>query len=234
MFKNTEEFYDLMYSAKDYRHEAQNLARLIHERIGPGRRTLLDVACGTGEHHRFLANEFEITGLDLNAAFIEIARRKNPGATYHVADMTDFSLGRKFDVITSLFSAIGYVQTLERVVATLKCFERHLAPGGVILLEAWMEPQQYRPGATHLKVFERDGVKVVRASVSLMRDGMSYMPMHYLIVEPTGVRHLTEEHVMGIFTVEQNLNAFREAGLVAEKMEQPLFAERGLYVGRRA
>ena len=50
MFTASAEFYDLIYSTfKDYAAEAAQIASVLR-RVNPGCRTVLDVACGTGEH----------------------------------------------------------------------------------------------------------------------------------------------------------------------------------------
>jgi hypothetical protein len=48
---------------------------------------MLDVACGTGEHDRFLCADYRVDGIDLNPEFVRIAKSKNPAGDYHVADM---------------------------------------------------------------------------------------------------------------------------------------------------
>jgi ubiquinone/menaquinone biosynthesis C-methylase UbiE len=53
VFSGSAHLYDLIYSFKDYGEEAQDLVSLIRER-NPKAGSLLDVACGTGEHLRLL------------------------------------------------------------------------------------------------------------------------------------------------------------------------------------
>jgi predicted TPR repeat methyltransferase len=91
MFDASAEYYDLIYSTlKDYALETEQIASLLR-RINPTCRTVLDVACGTGEHARRLAAEgFAVDGLDLSEAFVSIASRKHPGGRFFVADMGDF------------------------------------------------------------------------------------------------------------------------------------------------
>jgi SAM-dependent methyltransferase len=43
----------------------------------PHAKTILDVACGTGEHARLLPSDFEVDSIDLEPKFVEIARAKN-------------------------------------------------------------------------------------------------------------------------------------------------------------
>jgi Methyltransferase domain len=55
--------------------------------------TVLDVACGTGEHARLLAAQgFVVDGLDLDPAFVRIAEQKHPAGQFFAADMRDFHL----------------------------------------------------------------------------------------------------------------------------------------------
>src|SRR5262245_40271295 len=116
MFSQTARYYDTIYLAMhDYRSEADTLTAFIHQyRRSTGHR-LLDVACGTGLHLSYLKHRFQVEGLDLDEQLLTIARQRNPEVSLHHADMVDFALGRTFDVVTCLFSALGYVKTLENL-----------------------------------------------------------------------------------------------------------------------
>src|SRR6476661_6555149 len=133
MFSASAEFYDLLYSTfKDYVGEAGQIASLVR-RLNPHCQSVLDVACGTGEHARLLAAcGFDVDGLDLDPAFVRIAQQKHPSGRFVEADMSDFHIPSRYDAVLCLFSSIGYLKTLDRVVRALLCFREHLAPGGVI------------------------------------------------------------------------------------------------------
>jgi trans-aconitate methyltransferase len=90
-------------------------------------RAVLDVACGTGEHTKFLKQPYAVDGVDLNEDYLRAARLKSPSGNYTSADMTQFTLSRTYDVVTCLFSAIGMVRTFERVERAIVCMARHLA-----------------------------------------------------------------------------------------------------------
>jgi len=119
-------------------------AELVHsliERYSPGATTLLDVACGTGKHLEQLRTWYDVQGLDLDEQLIAIARERLGGVSLHLADMTSFALDRRFDVVTCLFSSIGYVGTVERLNNAVAAMSAHLNSGGVLIVEPWLSPR---------------------------------------------------------------------------------------------
>ncbi len=232
MFTEAAEFYDAIYSFKDYPAEAAQVAALLRS-LHPEARTVLDVACGTGEHARLLAEThgFEVDGLDVNAAFIELARRKHQAGHFVEADMSDFALGRRYDAVVCLFSSIGYLVTLDRVLRALECFQRHLNPGGVIVVEPWFAPGFMTDGYVSRHEAARQGMKVERVSRTEIDDRVSRLHFDYRIEGPDGVHHATEVHELGLFTVDEMRGAFEEAGLRAE-LDPVGLTGRGLWVAR--
>src|SRR5215475_7387150 len=87
---------------------------------------ILPVGCGTGLHLSYLKHRFQVEGLDLDEQLLAIARQRNPEVPLHHADMIDFDLGRTFDIVTCLFSAIGYVKTLANLSRAIQCIAQHL------------------------------------------------------------------------------------------------------------
>jgi SAM-dependent methyltransferase len=240
MFSKSARWYDALYAFKDYSQEADQLIRFLEQErqsrhepgASPAVATLLDVACGTAEHDRYLAGRYQVDGLDINPDFVEIAVQKNPHGQYFVADMTAFSLGRTYDIILCLFSSIGYVKTLENVVNALVCFKAHLNPGGILLVEPWFTPQAWKPYASvHLLTAETAEGKVCRMNVSGQEGLLSIIDFHYLVGTPEGVTHFTERHELGLFTMDEMLGAFLQAGL-AVRYDPEGLTGRGLYIAR--
>lgn len=208
------EIYDLLYAAgKDYAAESADLTALIRSRHATAS-DVLDVACGTGEHLRHLREHFpHVEGLELSAPMRAVAAAKVPGVTVHPGDMRDFDLGRTFDAVLCLFSAIGYVRDEEELRATAARLAAHLRPGGVLVVEPWLFPDQWRDGHISHTIAQREGMTAIRLARS-RRDGRrSIMDMHYLVADRDGIRHFTDVHELTLLTAEEYGAALAGAGL---------------------
>ena len=230
MFTESAELYDEVYGFKDYAAEAGRVHEFITEQGGPAGGTLLDVACGTGKHMQHFRTWYAVEGVDLDENLLEVARRRHADLAFHHGDMRDFDLGRRFDVVTCLFSSIGYGRTEDGLRAAIANMVRHLRPGGALVIEPWLRPEVFRPGYVHLDVHQGETVKLARMSRSTLEDGLSVLNFHSLIGDATGVRTAYERHELGLFTREQITGAMERQGLRVWYDEEGLIG-RGLYVG---
>lgn len=234
MFTESAAFYDLIYSTfKDYVAEVEHITGLLR-RLNPQCQTVLDVACGTGEHARLLAAKgFIVDGVDLDPAFVRIAEQKHPAGKFFTGEMSDFHLSRRYDAVLCLFSSIGYLKTLDRVSRALACFREHLAPGGIIVVEPWRAPGTLDPELVLRHTGEANGVRVSRVSRTEIEGRLSRLLFDYEITDATGTRRASEIHELGLFTTAELLQTFQDAGLQVEHDPKGL-TDRGLYVARIA
>jgi SAM-dependent methyltransferase len=230
MFTHSAQFYDAIYAWKDYQSEALKLRNILQVHGLPDGASLLDVACGTGAHIAHLKPHYHVEGLDLDPALLAIARERNPEVAFHQGDMVDFSLGREFDAVAVLFSAIGYVKTLPRLNLTLANLAAHTRPGGLVIVEPWLTPDIYKLGGVHSLFVDLPELKIARMNLSALEDGLSILEFHYLVGTPQGIDHFTERHELGLFTHDDYLAAFNAAGLQVEYNPEGLMG-RGLYTG---
>lgn len=232
MFSKSANYYDEIYAAvgKDYSAEAEKAHKFIqaHKRSAGNR--LLDIACGTGVHANLLSQHYQVEGLDLDAKMLSVARKKYPAIHFHHGDMVDFKLKRQFDAAICLFSSIGYVKTKARLGKAIRNMARHLAPGGVLLVEPWFSPEQWNVGSSFMTTVSQPDLKIARVSHSRRRGNVSILEFQYLIGTPKGIERASEIHEMGLFTHEEYLSAFHAAGLEVVHDEEGLDG-RGLYVG---
>ena len=229
MFTKSSELYDFIYSTKDYRSESNTLAKILLSHY-PGCSTVLDVGCGTAEHHRFLAEKFRLEGIDLNEEFIGIARSKNPSGKYFVANMSHFDLGNTYDAVVCLFSSIGYVGTVENLISTLSCFKKHLGERGVLIIEPWITPAMWIPDKIHMQTYDSDDLKICRMAHTSTKNQKSVLDFEYLIGKPDGIQKFHEKHELGLFDHDTMVKAFEHSDLDCDFMATGLTG-RGLYIG---
>lgn len=234
MYNRSAAIYDAIYRAmgKDYAAEVGKLETLVRRyKTSKGNR-LLDVACGTGGHIPHLLGRFDVEGLDVSEDMLVQAREKLPNVLLHLGDMVTFDLHDSFDVITCLFSAIGYVQTLERLRQALGTFAKHLQPGGVVFVEPWFGPGVFDTRKIHAMFVDEPELKIARMNVGRIEGRLSFLDFHYLVGTAAGIEHFCETHALGLFTGDEYQQAFRDAGLRVYHDEEGLDG-RGLYIGIR-
>ena len=156
---------------------------------------------------------FQVEGLDLDEQLLAMARQRNPDVRLHHADRANFALGRTFDVVTCLFSTIGYVKTLANLSRAIQCMAQHLLPGGFLLIEPWFTSETWRPGTVHARCIDEPDLKLARINTSFVEGRLSLMDMHYLIGTPEGTEHYVERHELGLFTSDEMTHALTDCGL---------------------
>ena len=218
MYGKVARIYDLLYTGtgiKDYAAEAETLDATIQE-SSPGARRLLDVACGTGAHLEILRRSYEVEGVDLSPEMLEVARDRVPGVPLHLADMRSLALGRTFDAVICLFSAIGYVTEPSEMRSTIHRLAEHVAPGGVLIVDGWVRPEDWTDGFRASPEIASDvAMTVVRLSISRRAGAVTELEMHHLVRDATGIEHFVEEHRLLMVPTSEYLAAFEAAGLAA-------------------
>ncbi|HMB66783.1 MAG TPA: class I SAM-dependent methyltransferase [Candidatus Bathyarchaeia archaeon] len=226
MYDRSAEFYDAIYSFKNYKKETARLHELIQQyKRSPGNE-LLDVACGTGGHIAYLKRNYSVEGLDISPLMLRLARNKHPDVVFYHRDMTNFKLRKKFDVVTCLFSAIGHVKTRRRLDLAVRAMARHLKPGGVLVVESWPTPKQWQIGRLGANFVDEANLKIARFGISKARGRLSVQDLHHLVATPNRIQHFVES------THDEYLDTFRQAKLETVYDPEGLMG-RGLYIGTR-
>ena len=214
--------YDALCAHKDYAAASAEVVELVRG-LNPDAATLLDVGCGTGRHLEHLRRSFDVEGLDRSPQMLELARARCPGVAFHCGDLRDFDLGRRFDVVCSLFGSIGFARTpdgLERAVAALA---RHLTPRGAAIVERWLTPEEFVEGRLTLDTAREPERTVARMYVSRREGLSSVFASEYLVGTPAGVTRFAERLELGLFTADEYRRAFDACGLDVIETSAELF-----------
>jgi SAM-dependent methyltransferase len=109
--------------------QADESARLL-----AGRKTIVDVGCGTGRHSLALAEAgFDVTGIDASAEMVDVARERAPELRFEVADLSVWRPQSPFDgalcrgVLNDITDDEGRQAALNSVYSMLR-------PGGLLVL----------------------------------------------------------------------------------------------------
>ena len=103
---------------------------------GLGVRRILDLGCGTGNSSApFVTAGLHVTGVDLSAQMLAVARTKLPDARFIQADFTTFALNETFELVVSVFDSLNNLLDPQDF---RRCAERvlqHLEPNGLFIFD---------------------------------------------------------------------------------------------------
>jgi SAM-dependent methyltransferase len=124
------EFYDIENGWADDTRYCHQLAR--------GKRSVLDLGCGTGMLAAALAPGCDVFGVDPSAAMLTRAREREGGSvvTWVEADARNVRLGRRFDLIVLTGHTFQVFLTDDDQCAVCETIAAHLAPGGNYIFDS--------------------------------------------------------------------------------------------------
>ena len=230
-FSKSAHIYDNLYEEfRDYNGQSVQINKWIKERK-PNATKLLDVACGTGLHLSYLNSCYEVAGVDISPAMIEIAKSRNPDIPIWTGDMRNFNIERTFDAIICMFSSITYADTAEGLNRTLTNFARHMNRGGVCIIEPFVTPEVWRDGRVGLRTTDSADKKVVMVDRAKRIDRRVQREIIYIVASPDRLDQIHENYTFPLFTREEYENAFRSSGFDVEYIQKGFVEGRGMYIG---
>ncbi len=221
-------YYDLVNQAKDYAAEAQYVASLVRAH-GTDRAALLDIGCGTGRHAELLADGgFRVEGLDRAEGMIATARSRRPDIDFHVGDICDFDLGKKFGIVSSLFHVVSYLTEDDQLRAAFGNIREHLEPGGLFVFDCWHGPAVlHQQPEVRVRRLASENTRIVRiAEPEMMRDKNRVNVNFQIFVEEGGEwSEFTEQHPMRYLFRPELEKLLADAGMTILRSEEWLTGE---------
>ena len=132
--------YDQLMHDVPYGRWIEYLRELLATR-GASPRSVLDLACGTGNVSELLCAEgYAVAGVDIAEHMIAEARRKagerGLPVQYAVQDAALLDLpGQRFDLCVSLFDSLNYVTDLDRLRQAMERVQAHLTRNGLFIFD---------------------------------------------------------------------------------------------------
>ena len=139
-------------------------------RLLAGRRTVVDVGCGTGRHVEYLASRgFEVTGVDSSPAMLDVARTRTDAASFEIGDLFAWRPPSPADAVLCRGVLNDLTQDVDRQHGLESLWEM-LRPGGLLLISV-REIEKTRARYAREPVITRsDGGAFFRAEARFVGD----------------------------------------------------------------
>lgn len=178
------QYYDLLYSDKDYQSEVNYVDSLIKAHTKDAK-TLLDMGCGTGKHAELFYNQgYTVHGIDLSKDMLKIAEQRRTGKeenlTFSHSNITELNLDKTFDVIVSLFHVMSYQNSNQDLIKAFEVAKNHLNNDGIFIFDFWYGPAVLTDlPATRVKRLENAHIKVTRIAEPILHAQHNIVDVNY-------------------------------------------------------
>ena len=189
--------------------------------------SVLELASGSGVMAKILsAKGHAVTASDLSLEMMS-ASRKNYDGEYLILNMTDYHLGKQYDLVLCICDSINYLET-DELDSFFACAAEHLHSGGRLLFD--MHHQE------RLKEFaeeyvEEDYVCGVPYQWTILSDPEeSTLNEHFTFYTAQGM--VQEHHTQNVFpsdVIEEKMKKYFEVQIVEDFIEN----EKILVIGRK-
>lgn len=233
-FNTIAPYYDALYvNDREYAPEAARVKELLAAQGVPPQAELLVLACGTGGHLPYFKDDYHVSGLDLSADMLALARRKFPDIRFHLGNLIDFQLEAKFDAMICLYGSIGFVKTVENLRAAMQCMAAHLRPNGVVLITPWSTVEDFQEILV-VDAIDKPELKIARMEqVRLKEPKIVEVTFHHLLGKGTDVTYHRQAMEIGLFSREEYRSALAAAGLRVVEEYTGTDVRGGAYLGKR-
>lgn len=181
VFGEYSEFYDLLYSDKDYIGETEYINSLL-TKFGLSHPSILEFGSGTGIHGRMLGDlGCQVTGIEKSPAMVKKATQTENFRSI-VGDITEMELPDKFDCVVSLFHVVSYLLNNSEVLKLFKNAFRHLNERGLFVFDVWYSPcvNNLRP-EIRTKRFSNDSLEILRVAEPTVYCDQNRVDVNYTI-----------------------------------------------------
>lgn len=197
---------------------------------------LLDIGCGTGQHLRYLETVYSCVGVDANYGVLERARETTATVTFREQKMSELDIEDTFGIVTCLYNTIGYARSEANLRQAIERMYDHTAAGGVVVIEPYLSPVEYKlqEGEPRMRTYDGDSVKIARQQIVTSDGQTAVLNLHYMIAERGAdmVEYLDDTHQLGLFEDSKILGLMEAVGFDTVEHLEDQFSD-GAIVGVR-
>ena len=207
----------------EYIDEAAVFRDIVHEILGPGHHSLLELGVGGGHNLSHLTPDFDCVAVDLSPEMTALSEQLNPGIEHHVGDMRDIRLNRKFDSVL-VHDAASYLLSEQDLKNTFATVAIHLRPGGVLMVAPDWVQETFPDGWVFNWDQEKDGIAISIEEVmedSDTSDTQVESTYTYTITKNGETTVEVDTHVTGLFPINTWTSLIEDAGFIVEMRALP-------------
>lgn len=205
------QFYDLIYSKKNYKKEVSFIINLIKKKNIKVKK-ILELGSGTGSHGRYIKKlGYDIIGVEKSTHMIQISKKKKVNFKIYNFDLKKFRINKKFDLVLSLFHVINYMTKDIEVTKFFYTANYHLKKGGYFIFDTWHTPgvRNSKPFKTK-KIYSNNNYKIEKKAAPLKISSKIYDIIYnfrifnkitkffFSFIEQHRIRHFTIEDLIKV------------------------------------
>ena len=226
----------LISSPIDYEREAGFWLNILREKLGAGRKSLLELGVGGGNNLSHLTDDFKATAVDISPGMLKNSTMLNPGVEHIVGDMRTIRVGRMFDAVI-VHDAVSYMLNEQDLSQTFQTAREHLQIGGIFVTAPdWLienfpgiytSSSTSSDGDTELTYFEYSHDPDIF-------DTTMETYFTYFIKEGSRFRVEQDRHVTGLFPMKTWTSLMEKTGFEVETRDYPVhddLRQSNLFVG---
>jgi len=197
VFKEYSQYYDLLYSDKDYESEASYISELI-KKYNPKAKSIIELGCGTGKHASILSKKgYKIHAIDLSQEMLNEARGNFDEIVFEQGDVRYYRARKKFDAAISLFHVASYQTSNQDLRDFFKTADHHLEIGGIFVFDLWYGPAVLaQKPSRRLKNLENNSLKIKREAIPHIDYDKNIVEVKYNIA-------ITKKHDLTELNIEE-------------------------------
>jgi SAM-dependent methyltransferase len=164
--------------------ERPELAGIVHglvQQFNPGAKTMLELGCGSGLLLKRFSKRYQVSGVDLSATMVDLARKRLPRADVQVGDITKLALGRTFDAVVCVFDTMNHLPEFSQWKQVFAAVSKHLAPGGIFIFDVntKFKLERYRTEPPMAEFHDKGAVSII----SVDREGRTHYEVSLRVFE---------------------------------------------------
>lgn len=199
----------------DYNKIAKRIFQICEE-YNINKKDYLDLACGTGNVAINIADSFEDScAVDLSEDMLTIAydkfQQNNINCQFLCQNMSELSLGKKFDLITCVLDSTNYIVEDEDIQNYFKAVSNHLKDDGIFIFDINSYYKITQILGDNIYTYDNDDIFYVWENQ--LEDDVVNMFLTFFVKDKNGYRRFDEEHTERGYTESQIEELLENANL---------------------